>query len=171
MHLPNLKNLTFSRPIFTQLPTHLFTIFDEKAPNFAQIGCFFCLWWNPTNRHTKFCEKAPQKSGTYTYRYIYHVNVRTSFPQYKILQAVSRSTVPVWGICKSPITECLSSIEMHRPKCNHGGLKEIADGCCSILPQSSMGSRMLILRTVYFLTHTLPTLMFGRLFLHHYIIL
>ena len=28
---------------FAQLPTHQYTIFDKKAPNFAQIGCFFTI--------------------------------------------------------------------------------------------------------------------------------
>ena len=38
--------------VFAQLPTHQYTIFDRKAPNFAQIGCF--LQWFAQNTPTLF---------------------------------------------------------------------------------------------------------------------
>ena len=66
---------------FTKFPTHQYTIFERKAPNFDQVGCFSQLFAQNTpnlcnlgsfisdenpHRYTKFCEKVPQKAGTYT---------------------------------------------------------------------------------------------------------
>ena len=67
---------------FGKFPTHQYTNFVRKAPNFAQIGLFlpkflkihpiYANWapWsvkNTPHRYTNFCEKAPQKAGTCTY--------------------------------------------------------------------------------------------------------
>ena len=81
MHLPNFKNMTFSIPIFSQLPTPQYTIFNRKAQISSKLGAFYnnllkihlmfefgiCLWWKPTDWYTKFCEKAHQKAGIYKY--------------------------------------------------------------------------------------------------------
>ena len=40
MCLSNVENQTFSIPIFCLIPTHQYTVFERKAPNFDQIGCF-----------------------------------------------------------------------------------------------------------------------------------
>ena len=74
-----LKNLTF----FAQLPTHSYSFFDRKRLMLPKLGAFYNnllkihplfflfgllrLWRKPTDRYTKFREKAPQKAGTYTY--------------------------------------------------------------------------------------------------------
>ena len=83
MCLPNVKNLTFSIPIFC-LISHpsinhfwkkstqfwpnwvLFTIICPKYTQFMYFG-LLRLWWKSPDHFTKFCEKAPQKAGTYIY--------------------------------------------------------------------------------------------------------
>ena len=84
MCLPDLENLTISIPNFCLISyTHQYTIFERKAPNFDQIGCFLqylaqntpnlCILGsfvsdeNPPIAIPNFTKKAPQKAGTYTY--------------------------------------------------------------------------------------------------------
>ena len=67
-------NLTFSIPIFAQLPTHQYTIFNKKNTQLCPNWVFFTIicskytqflsfglllvWWKPTDqRDTKFCKK------------------------------------------------------------------------------------------------------------------
>ena len=65
---------------FAKFPTHQYTIFERKTPNFDQIGCFLqefaqntpnLIIWAPSSlikknpdRYTKYHEKVPQKAGT-----------------------------------------------------------------------------------------------------------
>ena len=68
---------------FAQFLTHQNTIFERKASpiltklgalnnNLPKIHPIYVIWapsslMKPANRYTKFCEKAPQEAGTYTY--------------------------------------------------------------------------------------------------------
>ena len=62
MYLPNLKNLTFSLPIFRPtIPTYQYTFFDTKSPNFV------CLLIAIPNFEKKKKKKKPQKADTYRY--------------------------------------------------------------------------------------------------------
>ena len=83
MCLPDFENLTFSTPIFCVISHQsvyhfwkkstqfwpiwvLLTIICPKYTQFMSFG-LLSLWWKAPNHYTKFCEKAPQKAGTYTY--------------------------------------------------------------------------------------------------------
>ena len=65
---------------FAKLPTHQYTFFDRKAPNFSQIGRFLTflnfaqntpnfefgllrLWWKPTDRYPNFVKKHSKRQA------------------------------------------------------------------------------------------------------------
>ena len=83
MCLPDLKNQTFSIPIFlSNFSPVSIPFLKAKHPIFTKLAAFYnnlpkihpikVIWvpsslMNPSHCYTKFCEKVPQKAGTYTY--------------------------------------------------------------------------------------------------------
>ena len=83
MCLPDLENLTISIPIFCQISHPSVYHFRKKSTQFGSNWVLFYnnlpkihpiyVIWAPSSlmktpdRYTKFCEKVPQKAGTYTY--------------------------------------------------------------------------------------------------------